>query len=93
MVEAACVELRDGCITGAVWHSYFNPEREVPAEAVMVHGLTEAFLKSAPLFKDKVREFLDFVAGARLIAHNASFDLGFFNAELGRSGLPPLAAM
>ncbi len=52
-------------ITGAVWHSYFNPEWEVPAEAVRVYGLTEEFLKSAPQFKDKVREFLDFVADAQ----------------------------
>jgi DNA polymerase-3 subunit epsilon len=89
IVEIGCVELRDGGATGVVWHSYFNPERSVPQDAVAVHGLSEAFLQKAPLFKDRASELLDFVGADVLVGHNAAlFDLVFLNAELDRCRLP-----
>jgi DNA polymerase III subunit epsilon len=84
LVEIGCIELVNGFLTGQHFHRYINPERDVPAAAFQVHGLSTEFLKDKPLFADVCEEFLAFVGDAALIAHNAMFDLGFINAELDR---------
>ena len=83
MVEIGCVELLNLVPTGKVYHAYYNPERDMPAGAEAVHGLSAAFLADKPLFRDSCEELLDFIGDAPLIAHNAGFDFGFLNAELG----------
>ena len=90
LVEIGCVELDNGIPTGHNWHFYFNPERDMPAEAEAVHGLSAAFLADKPLFADLADQFLEFVDDARLVIHNADFDMGFLNMELGRCGRPLL---
>ena len=84
VIEIGCLELVNHIPTGSVFHQYLCPERDVPEEAVRIHGLTYEFLASMPLFSTVAESFLEFVAGARLIIHNAEFDLGFLNAELRR---------
>ena len=88
VIELACVELVNYIPTGVSWHWYFNPERDVPKAATDVHGLTNAFLADKPLFGDLAREILAVLDGARLIIHNAAFDVGFLNHEFGRIGVP-----
>lgn len=92
MVEIGCVELMGHLATGKTFHRYFNPERDVPDEAARVHGLTSDFLADKPLFAAEVDGFLDFIGEAPLVIHNASFDMGFINAELTRVGYKPLPA-
>jgi DNA polymerase III subunit epsilon len=87
LVEIGCVELINHIPSGKTYHVYLNPERDMPKEAEAVHGLSSAFLKDKPLFKTVAVEFLAFVGEANLIIHNASFDIGFINAELGSLGL------
>ncbi|RXZ64694.1 DNA polymerase III subunit epsilon [Pelagerythrobacter rhizovicinus] len=82
LVEIGCVELINRVPTGQTFHAYFNPERDMPAGAEAVHGLSSAFLMDKPLFRDTVGAVLDFIADSPLVAHNASFDFGFLNAEL-----------
>jgi DNA polymerase-3 subunit epsilon len=84
LVEIGCIELVNGFLTGQSFHRYLNPERDIPEGAFKVHGLSIDFLKDKPLFADVCEEFLAFVGDAPLIAHNATFDLGFINAELER---------
>lgn len=84
LVEIGCVELLNGFPTGQSFHRYLNPERDVPEGAFKVHGLSREFLLDKPLFAEVCDEFLEFVAAAPLVAHNAMFDLGFINAELER---------
>ena len=84
LLEIGCIELVNRFPAGRTFHRYLNPERDVPAEAFAIHGLSYDFLKSKPVFADIVADLLDFVGDAPLIAHNASFDLGFLNAELER---------
>lgn len=84
VIEIGCVELVGRRVTGREFHQYINPEREVDAGAFSVHGLSNQFLKDKPTFSQIAEAFLDFVSGAELIAHNASFDVGFVNAELAR---------
>ena len=84
VVEIGCVELLNRIPTGASFHAYLNPERDMPEAAFNVHGLSVEFLKDKPLFVDVVDEFLQFLGDAALIAHNASFDYGFLCAELDR---------
>ncbi|MGO9484321.1 MAG: DNA polymerase III subunit epsilon [Rhodomicrobium sp.] len=91
VIELACVELINFIPTGASWHWYFNPQRDVPKAATDVHGLTAKFLADKPLFGDVAQEILDALGDARLIIHNAPFDMGFLNHEFGRLGLPPLS--
>jgi DNA polymerase-3 subunit epsilon len=91
IIELACVELINYIPTGASWHWYFNPERDVPKAATDVHGLTAAFLADKPLFGSSVNEILAVLDGARLIIHNAAFDIGFLNHEFGRLGHPPIS--
>ena len=90
LVEIGCVELVDRRETGVTFHAYFNPERDMPAAAEAVHGLSIQFLSDKPLFAARVDELLDFFGDAPLIAHNAAFDFGFVNAELARIGRPAL---
>ena len=88
MVEIGCVELVNRCETGRTFHSYFNPGRPMPSEAEAVHGLSDRFLSDKPAFGDLCEELLDFIADSPLIAHNAAFDFGFINHELGQCGRP-----
>ncbi len=90
LVEIGCIELINHLPTGNVFHSYLNPLRDVPHEAVRVHGLTADFLKNHPLFSEKVEEFLAFIGDATLVIHNAEFDMKFINAELKSSGFKPI---
>ncbi len=89
IIELACVELINYIPTGVSWHWYFNPERDVPRAATEIHGLTEAFLADKPLFNAVADEILGVLEDARLIIHNAAFDVGFLNHEFGRLGHPP----
>ena len=84
LVEVGCVELFNRMPTGQAFHRYMNPERDMPAEAFAVHGLSTAFLAGKPLFSEVVEEFLAFIGDAPLVIHNASFDISFINAELDR---------
>ncbi len=89
LLEIGCVELINHLPTGRTYHQYINPERDVPAEAVAVHGLTEERLKNEPTFGEVVGDFLDFIGNdSKLVAHNASFDMKFINAELKTFGFP-----
>ena len=90
LVEIGCVELLNHIPTGAHFHVYINPGRSVHPDAVAVHGITDEFLKDKPPFAEVAQDFLDFIGGDLLVIHNAPFDTGFLNAELGRLGLPPL---
>ncbi|MBH1976432.1 MAG: DNA polymerase III subunit epsilon [Rhodocyclales bacterium] len=83
LVEIGCVEMLGRQLTGVRFHKYINPEREVPAGAIAVHGLTDEFLADKPKFREVVEEFMDFVRDAEIIIHNAAFDVGFLNNELG----------
>ena len=82
LVEIGAVELQNHVPTGRVFHQYINPERDMPQSAFEVHGLSREFLQDYPVFKAVGQDFLDFVGDATLIAHNASFDMKFINAEL-----------
>ncbi|MFZ5723024.1 MAG: DNA polymerase III subunit epsilon [Pseudomonadota bacterium] len=89
IIEVGCIELIDRKPTGRVLHRYLNPEREIDAGAIEVHGLTNEFLADKPRFADIADELVEFVRGAELVIHNAPFDVGFLNAEfaqLGRHG-------
>lgn len=91
LVEIGCVEIFNRMPTGQTFHRYINPERDVPAEAFEVHGLSTEFLADKPLFAQIADEFLAFIGDAPLVIHNASFDIGFINAELGRLPRPAIA--
>jgi DNA polymerase III subunit epsilon len=91
LIEIGCVELVNRIPSGQTFHRYLNPERDIPAEAFAIHGISSEFLKDKPLFADVAQEFVAFIADAPLVAHNASFDLGFINAELERAGLAVLS--
>ncbi len=82
VVEIGCIELMDHLPTGEEFHTYINPERDMPTPAFEVHGLSQEFLSSHPVFSAVVEDFLVFIGNDPLIIHNASFDLGFLNAEL-----------
>ena len=90
LIEVGCIEIVNRIPTGREFHRYLNPERDVHRDAVAVHGLTLEFLKDKPLFKDIAEEFLEFIGDAPLVAHNATFDVGFLNAELERLSRPAL---
>jgi len=92
LVEIGCVELINLLPSGRTWQSYLNPQRDMPLGAYEVHGLSAEFLADKPLFGDVVDEFLAFVGDARLVAHNAEFDMRFLNAELANIGRPPFPA-
>lgn len=84
LVEIGCIELVNRFPTGQTFHRYLNPERDMPAEAFAIHGLSHDFLKPQPVFANIAVDLLAFIGDAALVAHNASFDLGFVNAELER---------
>lgn len=84
IIEIGCVEIINRRLTGRNFHQYINPEREIDAGAIEVHGITNDALADKPLFADIADEFLAFVEGAELIIHNAPFDVGFLNHELGK---------
>jgi DNA polymerase III subunit epsilon len=92
VIEIGCVELIDHFPTGRTFQHYLNPERDMPAEAQRIHGITGEFLRDKPLFGHVVEAFLEFIADSPLVIHNAGFDLKFLNAELHRHGHPPLSA-
>lgn len=92
IVEIGCLEVVSGLRSGAVFHTYLNPERDMPPEAERVHGLSQKFLSDKPVFAEKADEFLEFIGDARLVIHNAVFDMKFINAELTRLGFPAIAA-
>lgn len=87
IIEIGCIELVQRVITGRRFHAYLNPDRDSEPGALAVHGLTSEFLADKPRFADVAAELLAFIDGAELLIHNASFDLGFLNAELGRAGI------
>ena len=86
IIEIGCVELVDRKLTGRHYHQYIQPQRDIDAGAQEVHGITAEFLADKPLFADIVNDFVEFVSGAELIIHNAPFDVGFINHELGLLG-------
>ena len=88
MVEIGCIELVNRVPTGRTFHAYFNPERAMPLAAQQVHGLSDAFLADKKRFHEHALELLEFLEDAPLVAHNAQFDFGFLNYELGVCGHP-----
>jgi DNA polymerase III subunit epsilon len=90
LVEIGCVEIVNRFPTGKTFHVYLNPQRDMPAEAFRVHGLSAEFLSDKPLFPSIVAEFLDFIGDTPLVIHNASFDVKFLNHELKAAGKPAL---
>lgn len=88
VVEIGCIELFNRIPTGQTFHRYINPQRDMPAEAFSVHGLSAEFLKAHPCFVEIVEDLIQFLGDAPLIIHNAAFDLAFLNAELERCGRP-----
>lgn len=91
LIEIGCIEMFNRIPTGREYHCFINPEREVPAEAQAVHGITTDFLKDKPLFHKVARDFLQFIADDTLVIHNAQFDVGFLNFELERVGHTTIA--
>lgn len=90
LVEIGCIEMVNRVTTGRTFHAYFNPERDMPAAAEAVHGLSAAFLSDKPLFGAHVDELLEFIGDSPLVAHNAGFDFGFLDAELARCARDPV---
>ena len=91
LVEIGCIEMVNRVPTGNTFHGYFNPDRDMPAAAEAVHGLSISFLSDKPRFHERVAELLEFLGDeTKLVAHNAGFDFGFVNSELEMCGLPPL---
>ena len=91
LVEIGCVEIFNRMPTGQTFHRHINPQRDMPAEAFAVHGLSTEFLTTKPLFAEVADEFLEFIGEAPLVIHNASFDISFINAELERIQRPIIA--
>ena len=91
LIEIGAVELINHMPTGKTYHQYINPEREVPEDAVKVHGLTYDFLKDFPIFDKIADQWLEFIGDAKLVAHNASFDMNFVNYELKQLGKPEMS--
>ena len=82
IVEIGCIELENNYPTGNYFQQYINPQKEMPEEALKIHGLTTDFLSDKPLFSDIAEKFLSFINGSELVIHNAKFDMGFLNYEL-----------
>ena len=91
IVEIGCVELLNAIPTGETFHVYLDPERDIPMEAFRVHGLSAEFLADKPVFAKIAGDFLKFTGDAKIVAHNAEFDMRFLNAELGLLGIAPIA--
>jgi len=93
VIEIGCIELINHFPTGRTLHLYISPEdRKVHPDALAVHGITDEFLKDKPKFAEVVDQIRDFFDGARWVAHNATFDMGFINAEFARLGIDPVSA-
>lgn len=92
LIEIGCVELVGGVQTGRTFHRFVNPERDIPADATRIHGITNDQVRGQPVFGQIVDDFLAFIADAPLVAHNAEFDFKFVNAELRNIGREPLSA-
>ena len=90
LVEIGCLELFNHLPTGETYHQYINPTIPMPSEAQQIHGLSDEFLKDKPVFSEVVNKFLDFISDAPLVIHNATFDMGFINAELEKVELSPM---
>ena len=90
LVEIGCIELANHIATGETYHQYINPERDVPAGAFEVHGLSAEFLSGFPVFADIVDAFVDFIGASPLVIHNAAFDMAFLNSELKRLNKPSI---
>jgi DNA polymerase-3 subunit epsilon len=90
IVEIACLELVNHVPTKRIFREYVNPEREMPEDALRVHGLSNDFLGDKPVFSEVVARFLEFIGEDTLVIHNAEFDLKFINWELGQLGFTPL---
>lgn len=91
IIEIGAVELENRFPTGRTYHVYINPgDRQVHPDAQAVHGISNADLEDKPAFKEIIEDWLTFTAGAKLVAHNANFDVGFFNAEFARLGFDPI---
>ena len=88
LIEIGCVELVNRIPSGQVFHRYVNPERDIPAEAVAIHGIDSERVKNEKVFAEIADDLTEFLGDAQLVAHNAMFDLGFINAELERCGKP-----
>ena len=91
LVELGCVELLNSLPTGETFHAYIDPERDMPEEAFRIHGLSAEFLAGKPKFSDVAEDFLDFIGDAKLVIHNAEFDIKFINHELKLIGIDPLS--
>jgi len=91
LVEIGCVEIINRMPTGQTFHSYINPERDMPQQAFEVHGLSGEFLATKPVFAAVVDDFLAFIGDSPLVIHNAPFDIGFINAELERLKRPAIS--
>lgn len=87
IIEVGCVEMKDRKPTGNNFWRYLNPDREIDAGAIEVHGITNGFLADKPRFHEIAQELLQYLQGAELLIHNASFDIGFLNRELQRCGI------
>ena len=92
IVEIGCVELLNTIPTGETFHAYLDPGRDMPEEAFRVHGLSAEFLAGKPVFAEVVADFLKFAGNAKIVAHNAEFDMRFLNAELALLGIAPVAS-
>lgn len=86
IVEIGCIEMVNQLRTGKSYHVYINPERDMPDEAYRVHGISEEFLKDKPVFAQEVDNFMEFIGDAKMVIHNAGFDMKFINAEVTRLG-------
>jgi len=84
IIEIGCVEVINRRLTGQTFHQYINPHREIDAGALEVHGITQEFLADKPKFSEVVDDFMQFIDGAELVIHNAAFDVGFLDHELGK---------
>ncbi len=92
LVEVGCLELFNHVVTGKYFHTYIDPERDMPEGAFRIHGLSAEFLRGKPKFAEVADDFLAFIGEDPLVIHNAAFDLGFLNAELARIGRAPIPA-
>jgi DNA polymerase-3 subunit epsilon len=90
LIEIGCVELENHLPTGRTLQIYINPERDIPADATAVHGITEEFVADKPIFSQVYTDFIDFIGESKLIIHNAEFDMKFLNYELKAVGHPGL---
>ena len=92
IIEIAAIEMNNRQLTQNHYHTYLNPERDIDSAAQEVHGITLEFLQDKPLFKNVASEFLNFIKDSEIIIHNAPFDVGFINMELGKISFDKLEA-